>query len=169
MKTDEDAVSPHAGHKHLETYTLGTETCFRPNSEEVAAKVLDGEAILINLSTGTYYSLDGSGCTIWEGIEAGASEEQLVELLRGYWSVSPDLARADVARLLGELLSENLIVRAPATGSETTRLESGPLPGTKYSTPTLNIFRDMQDLLALDPPLPGLESSASAPRFDQRK
>ncbi len=30
-----------------------------PNEQQVAAKVMDGEAILINLATGTYYSMPG--------------------------------------------------------------------------------------------------------------
>ena len=33
----------------------------RPNDEEVASSVVDGEAIFINLSTGVYYSLRGAG------------------------------------------------------------------------------------------------------------
>jgi hypothetical protein len=41
----------------------------RPHTEEVAAKGIDGEAILINLSNGIYYSLDNVGGLIWELID----------------------------------------------------------------------------------------------------
>ena len=50
----------------------------RPNGEEVAAKVMDGEAILINLSNGMYYSMDKVGGFIWELIEGGYSIQQVV-------------------------------------------------------------------------------------------
>jgi hypothetical protein len=43
----------------------------RPNSEEVAAKVMDGEAILINLSNGIYYRM-----VKWGG-GLGASRKKL--------------------------------------------------------------------------------------------
>ena len=36
----------------------------QPNKEEVAAKVMDGEAILINLSNGIYYSMDKVGAVV---------------------------------------------------------------------------------------------------------
>ena len=51
----------------------------RPNEAEVAAKVLDGEAIIINLSNGIYYSMDKVGGLIWEMIERGRSLQEIVE------------------------------------------------------------------------------------------
>ena len=42
---------------------------FRVNTEEVAAKVIDGEAIIINLTTGVYYSMDGVGARNDIGID----------------------------------------------------------------------------------------------------
>ena len=33
----------------------------KPNSDGVASKIVDGEAILINLSNGMYYSMDAVG------------------------------------------------------------------------------------------------------------
>ena len=44
---------------------LSLQSCLRPNEEEVAAKVMDGEAILINLSSGIYYSMDKVGGVLW--------------------------------------------------------------------------------------------------------
>ena len=42
-----------------------TDTHLVPNVAEVAAKVMDGEAILINLANGMYYSMDGAGGFLW--------------------------------------------------------------------------------------------------------
>ena len=42
-----------------------------PNKKEVAVKIMDGEAIFINLSSGVYYSMDSIGAIIWEMIENG--------------------------------------------------------------------------------------------------
>ena len=51
----------------------GLQSRLKPNEEEVAAKVLDGEAILINLSNGAYYSTDKRGAFIWSWSRPGTA------------------------------------------------------------------------------------------------
>jgi len=64
---------------------LGLHSRLRRNEEEVAAKVMDGEAIIINLSNGCYYSMERTGGAIWGMVEAGYSLDEMVEdLLRRY-------------------------------------------------------------------------------------
>jgi hypothetical protein len=131
----------------------------QPNKEEVAAKVMDGEAILINLSNGVYYSMDKVGAAIWELIETGCSFEEMVAALSERYQVSAEQAQTDLERLVGELLDEKLFLDST----------DGPLPKAErpwridtkepYEQPQLNIYRDMGDLLALDPPTPGLDAS----------
>jgi len=45
---------------------LSSATRFQMNDTEVTATVIDGEAIMINLSSGVYYSTDAVGARIWE-------------------------------------------------------------------------------------------------------
>lgn len=132
---------------------------FDPNVAEVAAEVIDGEAILINLSSGVYYSLDKAGGLAWERIAAGRSLAEVVEAVAGRYEVSPAQAEADVLRLAGELLRENLVrpaAAAPGAGAAPAA-NSPPPERLPYETLTLTIYRDMGDLLALDPPMPALE------------
>ena len=42
----------------------------QPRSADIASKVMDGEAIIINLANGVYYSLDKAGGLAWEQIMA---------------------------------------------------------------------------------------------------
>jgi hypothetical protein len=129
----------------------------RPNEGEVAAKVFDGEAILINLSSGAYYSMAGVGGLIWELIERGHSLDEIAGVVGARYEVPTDLARADIERLADELVRENLVV-AGATGSPGAPVVDPPDgPKLPYVSPTLNIYRDMGDLLALDPPMPALD------------
>ena len=46
---------------------------YRINSPPVIHQTLDGEVIVVNLDTGTYYSLVGTGAAIWDAVERGAS------------------------------------------------------------------------------------------------
>lgn len=129
---------------------------FRVNSEEVAAKVIDDEAIIINLSTGVYYSMDRVGARIWSLLEGHHDLEAIAALLESEYAVPLATLRTDVDRLVEELRAEGLVTatdEAPAAPADPGK--GGPK--LDYASPVLNIYRDMGDLLALDPPVPGLE------------
>jgi len=146
----------HNGTLVLEVSLLARNDVLCPKEDEVAAKVMDGEAILINLSTGTYYSMDGPGGLIWETIERRPSIEEIVAVIYTRYDVEPSRAEADVQHVVAQLLEEGLI---GISGSGSSRSEfqspSPQSPKQAYTTPKLNIYRDMAQLLALDPPTPG--------------
>jgi hypothetical protein len=127
-----------------------------PNEEECAAKVIDGEAVIINLSNGTYYSMDQVGGFIWSLVAEGRPFEEIVDSIVARYEVSGQRALEDVQRLLDELIAEKLVTPA---GGDAAAPRTGASPGAKqpYQEPRLNSYRDMADLLALDPPMPGLK------------
>ena len=138
---------------------LTPDTRLCPNVNEVAAKVMDGEAIMINIANGMYYSMDKVGGMIWGLIEGRHSAEEIVAEITAQYQVAPEQAQSDVDRLVAELLQENLIL---VSGDE------APIPKTLreesaqkhvYEPPNLNAYRDMAALLALDPPMPGVLES----------
>lgn len=127
----------------------------KTNAGAVAAKVIDGEAIIMNLANGAYYSMDGAGSVIWEGIEQSQSIEEITRRVCSRYSANMFVVRADIDRLVNELLAEGLI-----EVEETTSLAQAPTevtPGSEaYASPVLNKYTEMADLLALDPPMPSL-------------
>jgi hypothetical protein len=129
---------------------------FLPRSEEVAAKVIDGEAIIINLANGVYYSMDKVGAFVWDLLQAGHTLENVIAAVAGHYDVSRQQAELNVEELVQELVQENLVISSengkPAAAQASTE-QPEKLP---YELPKLNIYRDMGDLLALDPPVPGL-------------
>lgn len=82
------------------------------SSPEILGKVVDEEAIILDLGTGNYYSLEQSGAWIWEQLEAGASLQQLEQGLVERYQVEAEQAREDVAELLEQLLAQGLITAA---------------------------------------------------------
>src|SRR5262249_15276667 len=132
---------------------------FRPNEAEVAAKVMDGEAILINLSNGIYYSMDKVGAVIWELVEKRYSLEEIGAALSERYQVSVEQAQADVERLMTARQQENLILEADGVTQGEELHPAEPQQRGPYESPQLNIYRDMGALLALDPPMPGLEAT----------
>jgi len=134
---------------------LTLQTRLRPN-DGVAAKVFEGEAIIINLSNGIYYSMDNVGALIWEQIEAGLNLGEIVATLTARYDVSAGQAQADLERLGGELVEEGIVQPGQDDGSSRDRPRSVGATGLRYDSPRLEIYRDIGHLLALDPPMPGL-------------
>ncbi|HEY9519110.1 MAG TPA: PqqD family protein [Gemmatimonadales bacterium] len=131
------------------------ETRFGLRSEEIAYKTLDGETIIINLVNGVYYSLPGVGSEAWELIASGRSLAEIAAALGTRYGISPQVVSADLVRLAEQLVAENLLDSDSGSGL------AGELPllaptDRVYQAPALQAYRDMADLLALDPPTPGI-------------
>ena len=128
-----------------------------PNTNEVADEVIEGEAILINLASGIYYSMAGVGGVVWSLIAAGHRLEDVATTIAERYEVTPERAQADVQRVAAELVEHRLAVRCD--GEAPDRPTATPAAASKlpYEEPSLIVYRDMGDLLALDPPAPGLK------------
>ncbi|MBU0607718.1 MAG: PqqD family peptide modification chaperone [Armatimonadetes bacterium] len=120
------------------------------------AKVMDGEAIIMNLTSGVYYSSDGVGGVIWEALQQGVSLGDTLTVLAARYDVDPAKAEADLHRFVGELESENLIRLDGTTPSTSSPPREERASKQSYREPELHIYSDMGDLLALDPPAPDL-------------
>jgi len=85
------------------------EQTFRLASSEILGKVIDDEAIVLNLATGNYYSLEDSGALIWQRLEAGDSVAQIEERLLQTYQADREEIRSDLESLLQNLLANGLI------------------------------------------------------------
>jgi coenzyme PQQ synthesis protein D (PqqD) len=130
---------------------------FRVNTPTVTHETIDGEAVIINLDSGNYYSLVEVGSFIWSLIEKGASATDLQNSVIGtYQGNATDIDRG-VQELLVQLEQENLIVPVDgAEGSDLAQLNEVPAPNNGHEKPSFNPpllqkYSDMQELLLLDP------------------
>jgi hypothetical protein len=100
-------------------------------------ETIDGETIVIDLSTGTYFSLRGSGPVIWNAIASGASLQAIIDSLeRAY---------------LSELEAEQLIAQGNGTGQSAEPASTPPETRSAFEPPRLEKYEDMQDIILLDP------------------
>ena len=127
---------------------------FRINTPTVTHETIDGEAVIINLDSGNYYSLVDAGSLIWALVDRGASANEVQDLLQqSYQGDATDIDRG-VQELLGQLQQENLIVPVDETAAADL---ADVLPSSNghekpsFNAPSLNKFSDMQELLLLDP------------------
>lgn len=122
---------------------------FRINTPHVINEVIDGEAVVINLATGDYYSLRGSGAFIWSAVEQLADAHEIAEALVAAGMPIAD-AEPAVRRLLGQLAAEGLVV--PLEDDPRDHPSKGLVPPpAALDLPMLEKFTDMQDLILLDP------------------
>jgi hypothetical protein len=84
---------------------------YRAIAEALVATLSDG-AVLLNLQTKRYFSLNETGTRIWEMVQQTADEEAIVTTLLGEYDVEETMARSEVRRILDELIDAQLIVPA---------------------------------------------------------
>ncbi len=126
----------------------------RIDPREVIHETLDGEVILIALQTGCYYSLEGAGADVWEGLAAGGTAADVAARLEARHDAGPGEIRAAVADLVHRLVQERLVVpveheEPPPAADTAAPVADGPR--TPFAPPVLHKFTDMQDFLLVDP------------------
>lgn len=87
-------------------------------SDKVLSQVLDGEAVLLDLGSGTYFGLNEVGTTVWSlfGADGKASVKvgRMLEHMVASYQVEEAQARQDLGELLDDLLDKGLIIRDPS-------------------------------------------------------
>jgi hypothetical protein len=125
---------------------------FKVNTPPVIHQTLEGEVIVVNLESGTYYSIAGTGAEVWSALEGGATADEAIELMLSGYEADRAWVEAAVTRFVDELLSEELIIPGDSANgagqAASARTGDAPLP---FTDPVLNKYTDMQELLMLDP------------------
>jgi hypothetical protein len=130
---------------------------FRVNGNDVVGRIVDGEGVVFNLASGMYYGLDPTGALVWTMVERHHSSAEVASMLAALHGLDLDQVSDDVEHLVDELLAESLI--EPDERLSPAPLDDGSLvgPSHEYRAPVLEKYSDMQELLALDPPMPTIE------------
>lgn len=105
----------------------------------VSHECIDGEVVIIHMETGSYYSLLGLASTLWQSIVAGTTYDRLLARFNAE-------EQSEVSAFLNELAQERLVDLDAEPAQIGTDLELPP-----YSTPRVEKFTDLQELLMLDP------------------
>jgi len=127
----------------------------RVNRPSVVDETIDGEALIVNLGTGVYYSIAGTGEVIWRMLAEGLTPAAVASNLHQLFDVAPQDASNAVAVFVDQLIAEELLVSVIDAGPSGATSFSGAGPGDSapgpFVLPELKRYADMQDLLLLDP------------------
>jgi len=72
---------------------------------------LEGEVVILNLATGTYFGLNDVGTVIWETLDQPRTMPELRDAMLREFDVSSEVAETDLTRLIEELIAAGLVRR----------------------------------------------------------
>jgi hypothetical protein len=77
--------------------------------EDVVYRDLEGEAVILNLESGTYFGLDKVGTRIWSLLQEDGSLRRAFEAVQQEYDVTPEKLESDLLRLVEELRAKGLL------------------------------------------------------------
>jgi len=133
---------------------LSQSVVFQINAARVAHQTLDGQTIIIDFATGSYFSANETATLIWQQIAQNASVDRILQALTQSYAGEADVIRHAVEQFLDELQRESLILPMDGALSAFETASAMPSPNSTtlsvFQAPSLEKYVDMQDLLLLD-------------------
>jgi hypothetical protein len=130
---------------------------YRLNSPTVILETFEDEVVIVNLESGTYYSLGTTGAAICGAVERGTTSSEIEADLAAHFEGDRDAMAQAASIFLCELEREGIVLVTIEAGESVaatpTSLAASPTPSAMrpFETPTLQKYTDMQELLLLDP------------------
>lgn len=87
-------------------------------SSDVVSRDLEGEAVILNLESGTYFGLDPVGTRIWSLLQASGSLRRAFDVMLQEYDVAPQKLEDDMLRLVRELCAKGLLCLSSAEAGQ---------------------------------------------------
>ena len=121
------------------------------NPRRVIHETFDDEIVIVNLETGSYYSLDHVGAAIWELLGQRATVPQIqANIAARYEGDRAELERA-VKTFLDELIADSLVEYSDQAAASNDAIAQTKETHLVFQAPVLSKYTDMEELLLLDP------------------
>lgn len=116
---------------------------------KAVSQTLEGEAIVINLEKGSYYSLNATGSEMWDLIIGGQPLDQIARYISDRYGITPEEAMSEVQSFVSVLKQEDLII--PAEHPASIPVPAATKAETLFVRPSFERYDDMQEMLLADP------------------
>ncbi len=83
--------------------------CYPARNERTAFRTIQGEAVILNLDNGFYYSLNEVGSKVWDLCDGSKKVADIAAAVRKEFDVHEDTAEKDILELLDDLVKEGLV------------------------------------------------------------
>ena len=116
---------------------------YRINSPKVIHQIFETEVVVVNLESGSYYSVEGAGIEIWRLLGAGHSDDQILQ-------------HESARKFLAELADEALIVESDGATPQTKGAEVSVAPRSLVRPASLaQVYRHARSAFARPDPRAG--------------
>jgi hypothetical protein len=78
-------------------------------SDGVIWRDLGGDVVILNVETGVYFGLDGSGGQIWRELVKHGTIEKTFQSLKQQFDIEPDELRRDLDALVDQFVQKRLV------------------------------------------------------------
>ena len=107
--------NPNTGPNMANSHQLGSSSIV-VSAENNLSCDLKGEAVILNLESGTYFGLNPMGARIWELIQKPAKVSNVLCKLLEEYDVDASICEADLVSFLNQLKEQNLLKVCSAEG-----------------------------------------------------
>ena len=121
---------------------------FKLNEEKMFYDMAEGQAIVINFTTGMYYGTSSLGSAVLDALLAGASKEAVLAAVKALPGCPEDID-AKMDAFIAALLEKEVVVVDDAAGNDTAAIDASSL--TDGFALTVDEFTEVQDLIMADP------------------
>ena len=83
-------------------------------SPDALSRELDGEVLILDLKTSLYFGMTGTAARIWQLLEAGHPQDDIVGTLAREYNAPRDAIASDVESFLADLIARGLVTRGAA-------------------------------------------------------
>jgi Coenzyme PQQ synthesis protein D (PqqD) len=123
---------------------------YRVNSPSVVCETIDGEALIVNLENGNYYSATNTAESVWALVSAGVGVDAAIDALSNRFTGNAEAIDAETRAFVEKLIAAELLISDVTAGNEMPQASLG-VEKSPWAAPKLREYTDMQDLIALDP------------------
>lgn len=121
---------------------------WRTRPGDLVAETLSDETLVIDTTSGVFFSLRGVASSLWAMLEPGATAAELQGAVVERFGDVPAVD-ADIEAFVSALEADDLVVETPDAAVEA--MAPAPIWPDAYAPPVLKRYDDMADLLLVDP------------------
>ncbi len=135
---------------------IKTGTKLKVNEPHVVHETIDGEAILLNLSTGNYYSIEWPGTFVWNLLCETGNVKGIIDAFTNTNGSKKEDIEKSVSSFVDSIIKEELMISIENEDAIPVQLNDQTEESLKKTVQqldglALNKYSDMQDMLLLDP------------------
>lgn len=79
-------------------------------SPKAAFRIINGEAVIVDVSTSMLYSLNSLATLIWEVSDSKTTVKDIVDKIEKEYEVDRDVAEKDCIEFVNDFISKNLLI-----------------------------------------------------------